>query len=61
MLYKVKALAADPYAPNNNAESLKGSQYYRLRVGDWRVIYDIRDDELIIVVLTVQPRGRVYR
>lgn len=58
---KVRALAVDPYAPNNNAESLKGSRYFRLRVGDWRVIYEIRDDEVVIVVLTIRPRGGAYR
>ncbi|MDN5869906.1 MAG: type II toxin-antitoxin system RelE/ParE family toxin [Nitrococcus sp.] len=58
---KVRALAACPYAPNNNAEPLNGSRYYRLRVGGWRVIYDIHDDELVMVVLTVRPRGGVYR
>lgn len=34
---------------------------YRVRVGDWRVIYQIRDDVLIVLVLEVGPRGSVYR
>ncbi len=34
---------------------------YRLRVGDWRVIYEIKGDELIILVLRIGRRGEVYR
>lgn len=58
---KVDDLAREPYTPNNNVKALKGSPYYRLRVGDWRVIYNLRDDELILLVLQIGPRGGVYR
>ncbi|MEW5827713.1 MAG: type II toxin-antitoxin system RelE/ParE family toxin [Chloroflexota bacterium] len=34
---------------------------YRLRVGDWRIIYAIEDDRLIVLVLEIAPRGSVYR
>ena len=34
---------------------------YRIRVGDWRIIYAIEDDRLIVLVLEVAPRGRIYR
>jgi len=58
---KVKQLAKNPHAPNNNVKALKGkSDACRLRVGDWRVIYTLRDSELVILVLTVGPRGSVY-
>lgn len=33
---------------------------YRLRVGDWRVIFRRLDDELVILVVRVLPRGRAY-
>jgi mRNA interferase RelE/StbE len=33
---------------------------YRLRVGDWRVIFRRLDGELIILVVRVLPRGRAY-
>jgi mRNA interferase RelE/StbE len=57
---KLDALAVDPAAPNNNVKRLKGSAHYRLRVGDWRVIYALRDDALIIAVVRIAPRGGVY-
>lgn len=33
---------------------------YRLRVGDWRVIFRRLDGELVILVVRVLPRGRAY-
>ena len=34
---------------------------YQIRVGEWRIIYTIEDDLLIILVLEVGPRGGIYR
>jgi mRNA interferase RelE/StbE len=56
---KVIALAANPYAPNNNATRLQGRSGYRLRVGDWRVLYELREKRLI--VLDIKPRGGAYQ
>jgi mRNA interferase RelE/StbE len=58
---KIELLATDPYAPNLNVRKLTARSGYRLRVGDWRIIYEIRREELIILVLKVAPRGEVYK
>ncbi|PZX25460.1 Gp70 [Cupriavidus phytorum] len=58
---KIHALAADPYAPNPNARKLAGRDGYRLRVGDWRVLYEIENDRLIALVLAISPRGGACR
>jgi mRNA interferase RelE/StbE len=58
---KLDQLAEDPFARNPNVTRLQGRPGYRLRVGDWRVIYEIEDDRLIILVLRIAPRGGVYR
>lgn len=34
---------------------------YRIRVGDYRVIYQVRDAELVVLVVTVGDRREVYR
>ena len=34
---------------------------YRVRVGDWRIIYAIQDDRLIVLVLEIATRGGAYR
>ena len=57
---KVKEVAADPYAPNNNLTKLQGRDGYRLRVGDWRVIYELQDERLVMLVLDMGPRGVIY-
>ena len=37
---KLDQLAADPSALANNIKALKGSDAFRLRLGDWRVLYE---------------------
>ena len=58
---KIEQLAADPFAANNNVKKLVGREAFRLRVGDWRVIYEIAGGRLVIHVLTVAPRGGAYQ
>lgn len=53
-------LANDPRPAG--VKKLKGeSGAWRLRVGDWRVIYQIRDGELIILIIEIGHRSKVYR
>jgi mRNA interferase RelE/StbE len=58
---KLAQIAIDPFAPHLNTAKLQGRPSYRFRIGDWRVIYEIQKDELVIIVLKVAPRGEVYR
>jgi mRNA interferase RelE/StbE len=58
---KLDQLAQDSYARNPNVTKLQGRPGYRLRVGDWRVIYELEDDRLVILVLKIASRGEVYR
>lgn len=47
--------------PRINAKKLKGYENtYRKRVGDIRIIYDVHDNELRVLVLKIGPRGNVY-
>jgi mRNA interferase RelE/StbE len=57
---KIKEVAVDPYAPNNNLTKLQGRDGFRLRVGDWRVIYELQDKRLVMLVLDMGPRGDIY-
>jgi len=57
---KIREVAADPYAANNNLKKLQGRDGYRLRIGDWRVIYELHDDHLVMLVLDACPRGGIY-
>jgi mRNA interferase RelE/StbE len=56
---KLERLAEDPTrAPN--VKALKGRPGYRLRVGDWRVIYELDHVQRRVVVLDIGPRGSIY-
>jgi mRNA interferase RelE/StbE len=57
---KIDLLAVNPAAPNNNVRRLKGGSLCRLRVGDWRVVYEVRNDMLVIVVVKIAPRRSVH-
>lgn len=58
---KLTALAKNPHAPNNNVKKLSGVDGYRFRVGDWRVVYVLREQVLTVLVLRIGHRGEVYR
>jgi mRNA interferase RelE/StbE len=58
---KLAVIANDPYAQHNNVTKLQNRSGYRLRVGDWRIIYEIQNDKLVILVLKIAPRGEIYR
>jgi mRNA interferase RelE/StbE len=58
---KINQLAQDPHAPNPNVKLLEGRNGYRLRIGDWRVLYEPLDDRLVIVVVKIKTRGDVYK
>ncbi len=58
---KLDVVAQDPYGQYNNLTKLQNRPGYRLRVGDWRIIYEIQDDKLIILVLKIASRGEIYR
>ena len=60
ILGRIEALAANP-RPAGSLK-LKGEDHlWRIRVGDYRVIYEIRDRELIVDVSIVRHRKDVYR
>jgi mRNA interferase RelE/StbE len=61
ILSKIDALAQDPFAANNNVKKLVGRPGYRLRVGDWRVIYDLDNALRILSIERIAPRGGAYQ
>jgi len=54
----IALLAQDPRPPA--ARALQGRPGLRVRVGDYRIIYTVADDVLLIVVVTVGRRRDVY-
>lgn len=54
-----RIIAAIEKLPGGDVKRLKGSPYYRLRVGDVRVIFD-RDGNILFVI-RIDSRGQVYK
>ena len=55
----IRALAADPRPPQS--KKLSGEEKYRLRVGDYRVLYAIQDRQIIVTMVKVRHRKDAYR
>ena len=55
----VDSLALNPRPPG--CKKLRGRLGYRVRVGDYRIIYRVLDDRLIITVIAIGDRKDIYR
>lgn len=57
---RIDALSGDPRP--SGAETLQGERnLYRIRVGDYRVIYQVENKELVVLVVHIGHRREVYR
>lgn len=56
----IDGLAEDP-RPHGYSKMKGYDDLYRIRVGEWRIIYAIEEDRLIVLVIEIGPRGSVYR
>jgi mRNA interferase RelE/StbE len=62
ILRALTPLGDDPRRPDADIKKLSGyADRYRLRVGDYRVIYEIAGEQLIILVVGVGHRREAYR
>ena len=59
ILRKMESLRDDPHPPVS--VKLSGQEYYRVRQGDYRIIYQIENERLIVIVVKVRHRRDVYR
>lgn len=55
----IALLAHDPRPPA--ARRLQGRPGFRVRTGDYRIIYTVTDDVLLVVVVTLGHRSEVYK
>ncbi len=57
----IRSLGSDPRPVG--ATKLKNFEpaAWRVRVGQYRIVYEIHDDALLIIIVNVAPRGEVYR
>lgn len=59
IMQRIRSLADDPRPAG--CEKLSGQERYRVRQGTYRIIYEIADDRLIVLVVKVGHRREVYR
>jgi mRNA interferase RelE/StbE len=59
VLEAVKALADSPRP--NGVEKLKGVPLWRVRQGDYRIVYSINDIERMVIIVRIGHRREIYR
>ena len=59
ILSRIRSLTDDPRPAG--CEKLSGKDLYRVRQGDYRIVYTIEDASLIVVIVKVGHRRNVYR
>jgi len=48
--------------PNPNATKMKGNNpFHKIRLGDYRIVYEIQDDVLLILIVKIGHRKDIYR
>jgi mRNA interferase RelE/StbE len=58
---KIIILGKNPDDSKLDIKALQGVPYYRLRVGNWRIIFDRLDNVRIIAIECIKPRGGAYK
>lgn len=59
IIVAIRELTVDPRP--SGCKKLSGRSAYRIRVGSYRVIYEIHDGRLLVIVVTIGNRKDVYR
>lgn len=59
ILAKLEQLAENPLP--SGAEKMQGEPGYRVRVGDYRIVYDVLHERVMVLVIRIGHRREVYR
>jgi mRNA interferase RelE/StbE len=54
-------LSAEPRPPGVEKLTDQGEDFYRVRTGNYRVIYQINDKELVVLIVSVGDRKDIYK
>jgi len=62
IIKKLKILEKNPGSLSNNIKKLKGKfkESFRLRVGDFRIIFRKKEEQLIILIMRIAHRKEIY-
>jgi len=56
---RIKGLASDPRPPGST--KLSGEEKFRVRQGDYRILYEVSDETVIVFVVRIAQRGEAYQ
>ena len=56
---RIRNLSVEPRPPG--CERLSGHDLYRVRQGNYRILYTVQDADLVVVIVTIGHRREVYR
>ncbi len=59
VIKRIKDLSENPRSPG--CEKLSGNDKYRVRQGQYRIVYSVSDKELVVLVVKVANRKDIYR
>ena len=59
VMSRIKVLADNPRPPG--CEKLSGQERYRVRQGDYRILYEVSDSDQVVTVVKIGHRREVYR
>ena len=59
VITRIQTLAIDPRP--TGCEKLSGHELFRLRQGNYRILYTVHDADLVVVVIKIGHRREVYR
>ncbi|MBI2083935.1 MAG: type II toxin-antitoxin system RelE/ParE family toxin [Deltaproteobacteria bacterium] len=58
----LRFLSENPYSELLRIKKMKGvPSLYRIRIGDYRVVYEVRNESLVVLVIKIGHRREVYR
>lgn len=62
ILEALRLLSTNPFSDFLRTKKLKGADaLYRIRLGDYRLIYEVRSEVLVVIVIKIGHRSEVYR
>ena len=61
IMHGITRLEAGPYQSGLDIKPLAGRPEWRLRIGSWRVLFQIFNAEIRIIVVSISPRGDAYK
>ena len=61
LINKIEELAENPFPPDVKRVFGRKEKLFRIRVGDYRILYEIFPDIMVILIVNIDKRSRVYK